>query len=111
MFNSAFAGLQKIGKALARSPSDEPAAPGAGQVLTSVDVGALRTCLGGPGNVLELTVVAGTRLRARLADTTRFDAVSAGKLGVVAVAQAAPDVLHLIVGNQAAQWGQAIQLG
>lgn len=111
MFNSAFAGLQKIGKALQRSASDELAAPGAAQAPVRAGVGTLLACLGGPGNVLELTVVAGTRVRVRLAEPSRFDAAAARELGVVAVAQAAPGVLHLIVGDKAAQWRQALQVG
>jgi PTS system glucose-specific IIC component len=54
--------------------------------------------LGGADNVRTLRAVAGTRLRVELADAARFDADAARQAGVLAVMQAAPGVLHLIVG-------------
>jgi PTS system glucose-specific IIC component len=62
---------------------------------------ALVRALGGADNLRSLRAVGGTRLRVELADPTRFDADGARQAGVQAVMQAAPGVLHLIVGAQA----------
>jgi PTS system glucose-specific IIC component len=63
----------------------------------------LLAALGERANVRELEAVAHTRLRIRLADPGRFDEAAAKLAGVAAVMKAAPGVLHLIVGEQAAR--------
>jgi PTS system glucose-specific IIC component len=68
----------------------------------------LLQALGAAANVRELEAVAHTRLRVRLADPARFDAAAAKLAGVVAVMQAGPGVLHLIVGEQAGQLAAAM---
>lgn len=69
---------------------------------------ALLRALGGAGNLRSLRAVAGTRLRVELADAARFDSGSARQAGVRAVMQAAPGVLHLIVGPAASALADAM---
>ena len=64
--------------------------------------------LGGRANVRVLVAVAGTRLRAELADGARFDANAARIAGALGVMAAAPGIVHLIVGDQAPQFARAI---
>jgi PTS system glucose-specific IIC component len=65
--------------------------------------------LGGRDNVRKLEAVALTRLRVELADPASFDAAAAKLSGVVAVMNAGPGVLHLIVGDKAREFAQAMQ--
>ena len=67
--------------------------------------------LGGRANIRKLDAVALTRLRVELADPMKFDEAAAKTAGVVAVMNAAPDVLHLIVGDKAGEFAQALQAG
>ncbi|MFH0997558.1 MAG: PTS glucose transporter subunit IIBC [Pseudomonadota bacterium] len=64
--------------------------------------------LGGHGNLRKLDAVAFTRLRVELADASKFDAEAAEQAGVVAVMQASPGVLHLIIGDKAEQFAKTI---
>lgn len=119
MFNKAFAGLQKIGKTLQGVQALEAATPSAQVTVTSsaevvIDtavrnaVAPLLTALGGKTNILDSKAIAFTRVRVELADTAKFDETTARLCGVVAVAQVAPRVLHLIVGEKAAQFAAAL---
>jgi PTS system glucose-specific IIC component len=84
----------------ARPPPEPPAAeaPAPREELTP----ALLDALGGTANVRRAERVALTRLRIELADPARFDEDAAERAGVQGVMQAAPGVLHLIVGARAA---------
>jgi PTS system glucose-specific IIC component len=64
--------------------------------------------LGGIGNLRKIKAVAFTRLRVELADATKFNEEGAKKAGVAAVMQIVPDVLHLIIGDKAGQFAQAM---
>lgn len=91
--------------ALAPAPA---AAGGAIDDWVREAAGPLLVALGGAANVRKLQAVAFTRLRVELEDVTRFDAAGATLAGVVAVMNAAPGVLHLIVGDKAAQFATAM---
>jgi PTS system glucose-specific IIC component len=69
----------------------------------------LLQALGGRVNLRSLEPVALTRLRVQLVDPTRFDEPAAKRAGVLAVLQAAPGVLHLIVGERAGQLAEAVR--
>ncbi len=64
--------------------------------------------LGGHGNLRKIEAVACTRLRVELADAAKFNEEGAQKAGVAAVMHIAPQVLHLIIGNQAGQFAEAL---
>jgi PTS system glucose-specific IIC component len=64
--------------------------------------------LGGIGNLRKIEAVAFTRLRVELADATKFNEEGAKMAGVAAVMQIVPDVLHLIIGDKAGQFAQAM---
>jgi glucose PTS system EIICB or EIICBA component len=68
----------------------------------------LLLALGGRVNLRSLDAVALTRLRVELHDSNRFDEAAAKRAGVLAVMQAAPGVLHLIVGERADQLALAL---
>lgn len=70
---------------------------------------ALASALGGVENIRRLDPVALTRLRVELIDPTRLDEGKARQAGVLAVMQAAPGVLHLIVGERADQLAAAVK--
>ncbi len=72
------------------------------------DAAKMLEALGGRANVLRLAPVAFSRLRVELADAGRFDMEAAKRAGVAAVMQAAPGVLHLIVGQRAVRLAQAM---
>ena len=119
MFDKTLSRLKNIGQSLHKAPAGgheaavatHAAAPLQGAVLAKTqasDAAALRqtadaiwACLGGPGNVRAFEAVAGTRLRVELADPTQFNPQQAKLAGVLAVAQVATQVMHLIVGPQA----------
>ncbi|PVE44093.1 hypothetical protein H663_003825 [Limnohabitans planktonicus II-D5] len=119
MFDKALSRLKNIGQTLHKAPAGgqeaavaaHAAAQLQGAVLAQTqtpDAPALRqtadaiwACLGGPGNVRAFEAVAGTRLRVELADATQFKPQQAKLAGVLAVAQVATQVMHLIVGPQA----------
>jgi PTS system glucose-specific IIC component len=69
----------------------------------------LLASLGGPANVRQLDAVAYTRLRVELADAAKFSAAAAKLAGVVAIMNVAPGVIHLIVGEKAAQFAVAMK--
>lgn len=119
MFNKAFASLQKIGKTLqgaqtleAATPSAQVAATSSAEVVIDPAVRSavvpLLTALGGKTNILDLKAIAFTRVRVELADAAKFDETTARLCGVVAVAQVAPRIFHLIVGDKAAQFAAAL---
>lgn len=95
------------------APAAEPAQPvelpklAQGQLAETA--ASILAALGGSGNVRSLSAVAATRLRVELADAGLFDRQAAGNSGVAAVMQAAPGVLHLIVGLQAGELAQAMR--
>jgi PTS system glucose-specific IIC component len=90
-----------------------PAAPlasaGAGPDLWVREAaGPLLAALGGRSNLRGIEAVAYTRLRIELADGAHFDEAAARLAGVVGVMPVAAGVLHLIVGDKAAHYAQAI---
>lgn len=64
--------------------------------------------LGGAGNLRKIEAVACTRLRVELADAAKFDEEGVKLAGVAAVMLIAPDVLHLIIGDKAGQFAEAM---
>jgi PTS system glucose-specific IIC component len=70
---------------------------------------ALLRALGGRDNVKVLDAVALTRLRVELTEQARFDEAAAKVAGVMAVMQAAPGVLHLIIGEHADRLAAAVK--
>jgi PTS system glucose-specific IIC component len=70
----------------------------------------LLASLGGRANVRRLEAVAFTRLRVELVDASKLDEPEAQQAGVVAVMTAAPGVVHLIVGERAAQLAAAMNV-
>ncbi|MBS1155506.1 MAG: glucose transporter subunit [Proteobacteria bacterium] len=69
----------------------------------------LLAALGGRINLRGVEAVALTRLRVELADQAKFDSVAAKLAGVAGVMQAAPGILHLIVGEKADQFAVALK--
>ena len=65
--------------------------------------------LGERANVREVQAIAHTRLRVILADPARFEESAAKLAGVQAVMKVTPDVVHLIVGEQAGTLATAMQ--
>lgn len=65
--------------------------------------------LGGRTNLRKIDAVAFTRLRVELADATRFNETAAKLAGIVGVMQAAPGVMHLIIGDKAEQFALALR--
>ena len=110
----------KIAGAEADGPADaaavaatppEPVATTAVDAAVRQAAGPLLAALGGKANVRHLEAVAFTRLRVELAETAKFDEAAARLSGVVAVVNAAPGVLHLIIGDKAGQFARAMQAG
>ena len=108
--------LRASGAAAAAVPSSasgagSPARPAvqAADAATHETATRILKSLGERSNVREAQAVAHTRLRVTLADPARFDEAAARLAGVMAVMQAAPGVLHLIVGDQAGPLAAAIQ--
>lgn len=98
------------------APRDSPerpvavaAAPASAESALAVNAQALLAALGGAGNVHTLSAVAATRLRVELAAPERLDREAARRAGAVAVMEAAPGVLHLIVGLRAGELAQAMR--
>jgi PTS system glucose-specific IIC component len=75
---------------------------------TRVAAEVMLESLGGPANIRSLDAVAHTRLRVTLADPSKFDEAEARRAGALAVMNIPPDVLHLIVGERAAQFAAAM---
>ena len=112
----------KIAGSEADGPADASATPGE-KIATTVPpppavvvdasvreaAGPLLAALGGRANVRTLQAVAFTRLRVELADAAQFNEAGAKLAGVVAVMTAAPGVLHLIIGEKAAQFASLMQ--
>ena len=108
------------GAATPSAPATAPAstaAPGPADAAIAIEPwvreasGPMLAALGGRGNLRALDAVAYTRLRVELADGSRFDEAAARLAGVTAVMHAAPGVLHLIIGDRAEQFAQAINRG
>lgn len=95
------------------TPGEEIAATAPAAVVVDASVreaaGPLLAALGGRANVRTLQAVAFTRLRVELADAAQFNEAAAKLAGVVAVMTAAPGVLHLIIGDKAAQFASIMQ--
>jgi glucose PTS system EIICB or EIICBA component len=87
-----------------------PAVPPAVDPRVREPAAALLAALGGRANLRRLEAVALTRLRVELADDGRFDEAAARAAGVVAVMRIAPRVMHLIVGDKAAQFALALSV-
>jgi len=104
------AGLASGGPAPSAAPK-VAAADAAGALDPQLTETAARilAALGGSTNIRSLSPVAATRLRVELTDAAHFDQQAAGNAGVAAVMQAAPGVLHLIVGLHAAKLAQAMR--
>jgi PTS system glucose-specific IIC component len=100
----------------ATGPEDDVPAPLAGTepVADAIDpsvraaASRLLVALGGARNLRRLDAVAVTRLRVELVDGEAFDEPAAHAAGVVAVMKVASGVLHLIIGDQAAQFAAAL---
>jgi len=71
----------------------------------------LLPALGGRPNIKSVQAVALTRLRVELGDAVKLDEDAARNAGVVAVLQPTPGVWHLIVGDRADQYAQALAAG
>ena len=109
--------------ARAGAAADAPAAPTqvATAVLTAAAVAAngavdpvqrqrraqLESALGGSANIRNLTAIAGTRLRVELVDPTKADSAALLRAGSLAEQKVSPDVLHLIIGPEAAELANA----
>jgi PTS system glucose-specific IIC component len=95
------------------TPGEEIAATAKAAVVVDTSVreaaGPLLAALGGRANVRTLEAVAFTRLRVELADAAQFNEAAVKLAGVVAVMTAAPGVLHLIIGDKAAQFASVMQ--
>jgi PTS system glucose-specific IIC component len=88
-----------------------PAAPGEVEPWVAEAAAPLLAALGGRANLRKVEPVAYTRVRVELADDSKFDAKAAGVAGANAFMKAGPGVLHLIVGDRADQFAQALQRG
>jgi PTS system glucose-specific IIC component len=92
------------------SAAQESPPPTAAPRMVNVDAatreaaGWMLASLGGASNLRSLDAVALTRLRVTLIDPSKFNEADARLAGALAVMQIPPDVLHLIVGVQAAQF-------
>ncbi len=97
------------------APAPTPAAPEPMPLRPGVEAwateaaGTLLSALGGRANLRKLEPVALTRLRVELSNQASFDETAAKRAGVLAVMQAAPGVLHLIVGERADQIALAMK--
>ncbi len=89
-------------------PVPTPPAPPTVETPMRETAGQLLAALGGRVNVRRLEAVALTRLRVELRDGQRFDESAARTAGVLGVMHVAPGILHLIVGDQAAQFAREI---
>jgi PTS system glucose-specific IIC component len=96
-------------QAVPASAAAAPSAPAVADPALAADAQALLAALGGAGNVARLSAVAATRLRVELAEPARLDREAARRAGVAAVMEAAPGVLHLIVGLRAVELAQAMR--
>ncbi len=109
--------LRSTGAEDEAEPGAPAAAPAPAAATASVPIepwiraaaAPLVAALGGRANLRSLEAVAGTRLRVELADGQRFDEGAARTAGVAGVMRIAPGVLHLIVGDKAAQFAAAMQ--
>ncbi|MFT3917085.1 MAG: PTS glucose transporter subunit IIBC [Anaeromyxobacteraceae bacterium] len=116
---AASAGAEADGAAQAAAPPAPASLPAPGPGLAAAAAGAdawvaeaappLLRALGGRENLRSLDAVALTRLRVVLADPGRFDEPGARGAGVMAVMQAGPGILHLIVGEHADRLAEAVK--
>ena len=108
--NSAGTGDAAPAAAKAAAPAASASAPPVTEAAWVAEAAPqLLRALGGRGNVRSLDAVALTRLRVQLADQAGFDEPAAKRAGVLAVMQAAPGVLHLIVGERVDQLAEALR--
>lgn len=113
--------LRGSGAAEAAMPSPSPsgraggatpagvAATAAADAATRERAALILKALGERANVRAVQAIAHTRLRVTLADPARFEESAAKLAGVQAVMKVTPDVVHLIVGEQAATLATAMQ--
>ncbi|CAA9347906.1 MAG: PTS system, glucose-specific IIC component / PTS system, glucose-specific IIB component [uncultured Gemmatimonadetes bacterium] len=97
----------------AAAPPAEAALPFV-RVVTDRDrarAAALTRALGGADNVVAAEVVAITRLRAELRDAARVDEAALEQAGARGVMHAAPGVVHVILGSDAAAIAAAMEAG
>jgi PTS system glucose-specific IIC component len=93
-------------------PAAPTSMPGAGlEAWVAEAAGPMLDALGGRANLRRVEAVALSRLRVELVDPARLDEPAARKAGVLGVMQAAPGVLHLIVGERADQLAAALKAG
>ena len=91
-------------------PAAPTSMPGAGlEAWVAEAAGPMLDALGGRANLRRVEAVALSRLRVELVDPARLDEPAARKAGVLGVMQAAPGVLHLIVGERADQLAAALK--
>jgi PTS system glucose-specific IIC component len=109
--------LRQDGGKPAAVPVQVPAAPAPAKVAApaaapsaaiKAQAEALLRALGGEANLRDVSSVAATRVRVRLADAGKFDAAEARSAGVRAVMPLADGVLDLIIGPAAAEYAAAI---
>lgn len=98
------------------TPTDAPGAiPATRTTVASVEsrvrkeLGPLLEALGGRANLREIDAIAHTRLRVVLKDSAMFDETAAKNAGVAAIMRVSGGVLHLIVGEEAGQFAEALQ--
>jgi PTS system glucose-specific IIC component len=92
--------VDTIADAAAETVTIEPLERGAAEQML--------LALGGIGNLRKIEAVAFTRLRVEFVDAAKFNEEGAKMAGAAAVMQISPDVLHLIVGDMAGQFAQAM---
>ena len=96
--------------AITKAAVPAPAAPPVNEAAWVAEAAPqLLRALGGRANLRSLAAVALTRVRVQLGDPASFDEPAAQRAGVLAVMQAAPGVLHLIVGERADQLVHAMR--
>jgi PTS system glucose-specific IIC component len=93
-------------------PAASASMSGAGlEAWVAEAAGPLLDALGGRANLRRIEAVALSRLRVELVDPARLDEPAARKAGVLGIMQAAPGVLHLIIGERADQLAAALKGG
>ncbi|WP_106477298.1 N-acetylglucosamine-specific PTS transporter subunit IIBC [Phytohalomonas tamaricis] len=77
--------------------------------LSAELLAAWRTALGGSDNIREVSAVAATRLRVRLASTDTLDSTGLETLGGVALQRVGNDLIHIVIGAKAEQIAAGLQ--
>lgn len=86
--------------------ADTPPAPIAEWVREAAP--ALLEAMGGRGNLRSLEAIAHTRLRVHLADPSKLDPAAAQRAGADALFEAGNGVVHLLLGDAAADFARAL---